>query len=321
MQVLTLFYFTIGEEIVLFAPYLDWHLYMTHRLLSTLILAAFTACSNVKTEKTNGYKFSKGEPLAELREKRLEEVSGLAASITNKGLLWTHNDSFNAAQIFLIDEDLDIKLTCELAGIENRDWEDITVGPGPEAGKNYIYLGEIGDNLAQYPYKVIYRFEEPVLAGNTERIVINKFDKIFFKLPDGKKDTEALSINPQSKNLYVISKREEPVHVYELKYPQSTSDTTIATDLMTLPFKQIVAADFSADGKELLMKSYKKIYYFPIETSKPIAESLKAQAKELPYDEEPQGESITFARDGSGFYTISEKNEGKKSYLLFYKRQ
>src|SRR5688500_13099374 len=37
--------------------------------------------------------------LAELTDKRLEEVSGIAASANNPGLLWAHNDSGNSAEI------------------------------------------------------------------------------------------------------------------------------------------------------------------------------------------------------------------------------
>jgi len=291
------------------------------QLLLIILSGYLAACSNTHADKPNGHEFSKGRDLAELTDKKMEEASGLASSINNPGLLWTHNDSFNGSQVFLVDEDLTIKLTCELAGIENRDWEDITVGPGPEPGKNYIYVGEIGDNLAKFPFKIIYRFEEPKLNGNTGTVTIQHVDKIYFKLPDGKKDTEALMLNPRTKDLYVVSKREDPVHLYELKYPQSTADTTIAEDVMTLPLTQIVAGDFSADGTELLLKNYKNVYYWSIDVSKPLKESLQKSATLLPYEEEPQGEAVTFARNGSGYYTISEKNPGKKSYLKFYERK
>jgi hypothetical protein len=291
-------------------------------LLFIIILTSFFAgCSSTHTDRHKGHDFSKGKELAELTDKKMEEASGLAASINNSGLLWTHNDSFNGAQIFLVNRDLDIKLTCDLAGVENRDWEDITVGPGPDPNKNYVYVGEIGDNLAKYSYKVVYRFEEPVLSDTTSHIVIRNIDKIFFKLPDGKKDTESLFINPATKDLYIVSKREEPVHLYELEYPQSVTDTIIARDIMTLPFTQIVAGDFSPDGSELLLKNYKHIYYWAVDPSKPLTESLQNPATELPYEEEPQGEAITFSRDGSGYYTISERNPGKKSFLLFYERK
>jgi len=39
---------------------------------------------------------------------------------------------------------------------------------------------------------------------------------------------------------------------------------------------------------------------------------------EVPYEEEPQGEALTWTKDGSGFYTLSEKSKGKESFLYFY---
>jgi hypothetical protein len=118
----------------------------------------------------------------------------------------------------------------------------------------------------------------------------------------------------------VISKREEPVYVYELKYPYATNDTLTASRLMALPLTQIVAADFSADGQKLLMKNYRNVFYWNI-GSRDLMEALRESPLIVQYKEEPQGESVTFARDGSGFYTISERVKGEKSYLYFYPRK
>jgi len=284
------------------------------------LIVILGACST-KGQAPDSDAFGLGKKLSEMKDDRIEEASGLAMSKVNAGYLWTHNDSFNDPDIFLVDKDLKIRLTCRLAGVSNRDWEDIAVGPGPEEGKSYIYLGEIGDNLAQYQVKVIYRFEEPVLTAGVKKLTITKFDTIAFQLPDGKKDVETLLLNPVSKDLYVVSKREEPVHVYELKYPYSVHDTLTAKDIATLPMTLTVAGDFSADGKEIVMKNYKNIFYWRNDSSRPVAEVLKDKPKILPYTEEPQGESITWDDDGSGFYTLSEKKKGKKSFLYFYPRK
>lgn len=284
-----------------------------------LMLIAPAACSQKKSEKANSDIFQTGKQLAEVTNKKLREASGLAASANNPGLLWTLNDSGNKAEVYLVDEKLDIRITCKLKGIINRDWEDLTVGPGPEEGKNYLYVGEIGDNMAMFPYKHIYRFEEPTAATATE-IIIDKFDTITFQLPDAKKDTESLLINPINKNLYVISKREEPVYVYELTYPYTTTDTLTAVKVTALPLTHIVAGGFSSDGKELLIKNYRNVYYWKI-GSRTLTETLKEPPMIVQYKPEPQGESITFSRDGSGFYTISEVVKGENSYLYFYPRK
>lgn len=283
------------------------------------MLLTTAACSQ-KADKVDSNIFLKGKELAEVTNKKLEEVSGLAASINNTGMFWTHNDSGNPAEVFLVDQQLNIKLTCKLKGVANRDWEDITIGPGPVAGKNYIYVGEIGDNLGIFQFKNIYRFEEPIYKSGTDAITISKFDTITFQLPDAIKDTEALMINPRDKNLYVISKREDPVYLYELKYPYSTKDTLTAKRVMPLPYSQIVAACFSSDGNAVLVKNYKNVYFWKV-GELPLAQALRERPYIVEYKKEPQGEAIAFARDGSGFFTISEKLKGEKSFLYFYPRK
>src|SRR5688572_9254920 len=202
------------------------------KALSIIVFLAIS-CSNGKQTQNFSDKFEQGQKLAELKNKKLKEVSGLAASINNPKMLWAHNDHGNDPEIFLVDENLDIKLTCTLTGIENRDWEDITTGPGPDPSKNYVYVGDIGDNDGLYKYKYVYRFEEPSWStAQSNTITISTVDKITFRLSDKAKDTEALLLDPRSKNLFVVSKRENPVHLYELKYPYSTTEALTAEKVM-----------------------------------------------------------------------------------------
>lgn len=282
----------------------------------------FVSCAGKEATDDPADAFLPGVKIAELNSKELKEISGLAASISNRRMLWAHNDSGNEPEVYLLNEKLEIKLTIRLDGIENRDWEDITVGPGPADGKNYIYVGEIGDNDAQYEYKYIYRFEEPKWSGeHDEKITLRKFDRITFNLSDEVKDTETLMIDPTTKSLYVVSKREEPVYVYELTYPQSTTNVISAAKLFSLPFSKIVGGDVSASGNEILLKNYNHVFYWSTTTPKPFIDILKTEPRQVPYEQEPQGESIALSRDGNGFYTISEKVKKEKSYLYFYQRK
>lgn len=283
-------------------------------------LSFLFCCSSKKKVNNNEDYFLKGEPLAELKSKKIEEASGLVSSIANPGCLWTHNDSGNGPEVFLIDQKAKVKMVCTLKGIENRDWEDITIGPGPEPGKNYIYVGDIGDNFARHNFKYIYRFEEPKATSDISKIVITKFDTITFRLPDEKKDTEALLLDPKTRDLYVISKREQPVYVYQLQFPYSTHDTITAKKLFPLPLTQIVAADFSFDGEELLMKNYEEIYYWKTPKSKTLQEALQEQPIKVAYTQEPQGEAIAWSLDNSGFYTLTEKLKDEDCILFYHKR-
>jgi hypothetical protein len=266
--------------------------------------------------------FFPGQRLAESKAPKLQEISGIATSIRNPGYLWALNDSGNPAEVLLINDSLNIKLEVSFGKqLVNRDWEDIAVGPGPKAGKSYIYVAEIGDNLALFPYKIIYRFEEPSLAQADKlgRLVVNDVTRIVFRLADGTKDAETLLLDPNTKDLYVISKRENPVHIYALKYPYN-ADTLVAPIVGELPLTMIVGGDIRPDGS-VVLKNYRRVFYWDNPTHKPIAELLKQEPSIIPYEEEPQGEAMTWRRDGAGFYTLSERNPGKKTYLYFYKRR
>ena len=288
-----------------------------------VVCALFLGCSQKKNETVavDEPAFAKPISAGKVKGDKIQEASGLVASIANPGLLWTHNDSGNDADLFLLNGKGEIKCTVHLGDAKNRDWEDITIGTGPEEGKNYIYIGEIGDNAAIYNSKFLYRLEEPRIAEGITDTTIHVVQKIEFTLSDGERDTEALAFDPLSKNFYIFSKRESEVSLYRLAAPLLTDKTMVAERVLDkLPFTQIVALDISQDGTEILTKNYDHVYYWKRKPGETIEATLLSVAIELPYEQEPQGESIAFARDRSGYYTISERKKNKPQQLVFYKR-
>ena len=273
----------------------------------------FLACGKAKQQDL----FTKGKVLGEV-DNNLMEASGLVASVKNNGYFWSHNDSGNSAEIFLIDGHASIKLICKFNNLQNRDWEDIAVGTGPEEGKTYIYVGDIGDNNAKYDVKLIYRFEEPILSDQKE-IVILDYDTLIVKLPDGVRDSEALMIDPITKDMFLFSKREDSVRLYQIHFPYQ-QDTLLAERIAILPFHNINASDISVDGSEILIKDYDTIYYWIKEGGESIGELIVKKPFELPYDKGRQDEAIAWLRDGSGFCTLGESVEGEKGKLVLHKR-
>lgn len=251
-------------------------------------------------------------------DKKLEEASGLVASANHPGYFWTHNDSGNGADLFLIDSQAKIAARISLENVRNRDWEDITLGPGPEPNKSYLYVGDIGDNDARYPFKMIYRLEEPTEIED-ERI--HKFDTLFLQLPDGTRDTEALMIDPVFSDMFLCSKREDSIRLYQFSTTWKSGDTLIADLKIKIPYFNTVAADISADGAEILLKTYNHVFYWKRAAGESVPETLKSNPVQLNYKPEEHGEAITWTRDGSGYYTLSESNGHKRAQLLFYKRK
>lgn len=258
--------------------------------------------------------FKEAEAKADIENRDINEASGLAASINQPNLLWTHNDSGDDARLFLINENAASVAEYQLKGATNRDWEDIATGPGPDDEKAYIYVGDIGDNRARHDVKTIYRLEEPQPLSAAE---ITNFDVIKFRYPDGKRDAESLFIDPLSKDIYILSKREDNIGVYVARYPQSTTEVINVEKLSNIPYRLTVAADISADGQEILLKTYNKVYHWT-RNGRSISDTLSSTPLSVNYQIEPQGEAIAWKKDGSGFFTLSEKNGRTKPVLYFY---
>lgn len=254
----------------------------------------------------------------------IDEASGVVVSRQNPQVLWTHNDSGDSNRIFLLRNDGTHLGTFMLSGAENRDWEDIAMGPGPIDDLDYIYVAEIGDNLAQYPIKYIYRFPEPGLPNANAGLFfeIKDVEKISFVFPDNeRKDAEALMVDPWTKDLYIVTKREYPVTVYRLPFPHSTSDTLIAEKYGTLPLPYVTAGDISADGTEIIIKNYEKVFLWSRQEGESMADALVRPPVRVPYTPEPQGEAIAFPEDRSGYYTLSEVRDQVIPRIYFYRRK
>lgn len=267
--------------------------------------------------------FAEGVDLGPIENDAINEASGLAAGRNSPGILWTHNDSGDSARVFAIDTLGKDRGEWILNGATNRDWEDIAVGPGPEEGISYIYVGEIGDNNAQYPTKRIYRVPEPKVAVTDapRRHELDGVETITVEYPDGARDAETLLIDPVTRDLFIVSKRESSVRVYRAPYPQSTTETIRLEHVLTLEEKTfITGGDISPDGSGILLKDYTAAYLWKREPKTTVGEAFAGSFSPVPYTLEPQGEAIAWSRDGTAYYTISEEAAGIETHLHVYRR-
>jgi hypothetical protein len=215
-----------------------------------------------------------------------------------------------------------------LEGATNRDWEAISMAQFPEG--SYIYVGEIGDNNAVHPESAIYRVPEPDITATTAQYVtLKNVQKITFVYPDGPRDAEAFLIDQVSKDIFIISKRENNKRLYKLSYPQSYSQTTTAEFVQELNFSNIPGTpsyitdgNISVDNQEIIIKNYLQIFHWRRNTNESIPDALKRTPTMLPYTAEPQGEGVCFSQDASSYYTISETGPNFIPVKLYsYKRK
>jgi hypothetical protein len=241
----------------------------------------------------------------------INEISGIADSKANEGYLWGQEDSGNPPQLYLINHGGAVQKKIYIKGATNRDWEDMSL-----SGTD-IFIAETGDNNLAYSEYSFYKFPEPLSTIDT----VQNVDNIRFKYADGPHDAEAFLVDPVSKDIYIITKRDNPSKIFKLAYPYSLTSLNTATEVGILPYSGVVSAAISTDGKEIIIKLYPAIFYYKRVAGETIEQALQKTYTTLPYKMEPLGEAVGFSTDNSGFYTLSEKGFGSSVNLYFYKRK
>ncbi len=288
---------------------------LKYKAVIFILFTFFLTCNQISV-----YREADVRNLGIIENPAIDEASGLAASKLNQEVLWTHNDSGGKNRIFAISITGKQLGTFYLQGAKNRDWEDIAIGPGPQDKTDYIFIADIGDNRAQYSTKYIYRVKEPLVHSNNPatEVTLNDIERIVFQLPDGARDAEALFVDPLTKDIYVVSKRESRIKVYRLPFPQPVDSLFTAEFITELPVTQITAGDISRDGSKILLKNYDSVYLWERTGNKSLKETFKHKPQELPYHREPQGEAIAWKPDGTGYYTTSEVRNDSPAIIYFY---
>jgi hypothetical protein len=219
-----------------------------------------------------------------IEDPRITESSGLAASRQHPGIFWTHNDSDDGPYVYAVDSATGRTVaTVTLSGIQPRDVEAISVGPGGR-----IYVGDIGDNLGGSWSEVwIYRFQEPKELRNTTVTPV----RYTVQYDGGPRDAESLMVHPKTGRAYIVSKHEEGGGLY--RGPKELSASGVNT------FERIADIDlwatdgaFSPDGTRLVVRSYFSAAEYGWEDGLPE----RIGQPSLPMQR--QGESVAFSPDG-----------------------
>ena len=262
--------------------------------------------------------FSGPRKIAQIDEEIIEETSGMAVSRKHPSWIYVHNDSGGEPEIYILDTLGSFLGNIRLEGVENRDWEDLAIGPGPEKNETYLYVGDIGDNFSKHEELIIYRFPEPD-SFKAKMTVQPEVIKLTY--PDGSKDAETLLIDPTTGDLYILTKRDTKNTLYKASGELLEDGKNIVLEkVLQMPVTLSVGGDISADGTQVIIKNYWVVYYWKREEGESIKETLSRKAFLLPYDPEPQGEAIAFEPEGDAYFTLSEKKLRIDPALFRYDR-
>lgn len=256
----------------------------------------------------------------ELAGSALAEASGLTHSRAHPGHYWAHNDSGHAPVLWRLDAHGHIHQRVRLRGAENRDWEDIASLHWQ--GRPALLVGDIGDNRARRDTLQLYLVAEPA----PEAATATPLATLRLRYEDGPRDAEGLAWDPVDGRILLLSKRDQPPRLYALTPdwhadavqtaslvgPVPTLPPVTAADLAADPRygryrSQPTALDLAADGRQLLIVTYKDAYLYRREQDEDWAGALRRTPRRVNLPQLPQTEGGGFDAAAGRVLAISER--------------
>ena len=207
------------------------------------------------------------------------ESSGLVKSRQLDDVFWTLNDSGNSPNVFALDGDAKVLRSCEVMGVENRDWEDLAID---DAGN--LYVGDIGNNASRRRDLTVYVVKEPNPRQDTEQACqLEVIRRLPFRYPDQPQPPDGKPRNFDSEALYwldgslfLLTKHREDrsTKLYQFVETEgSRNSPLVRVDLhhigtfdlgawASATGGTVTAADVSTDGRHLAVLSYTTIFVF-----------------------------------------------------------
>jgi hypothetical protein len=255
-----------------------------------------------------------------VRDTRVREISGIAASRRHPGLLWVHNDSGHPAQVHAIDARGRHRAALDIEGVAGRDFEDIAAFELD--GTAYLLIADTGDHGGLRTEVELVALAEP------ERIEDARVKPAWtqrFRWPDGARDVEAVAVDVAAREVLLISKRRVPAQLFSLPLGPAAGLQTarlrgeLAGIVQPTPAEtagnprfgryraQITAADLSSDARQLAVLNYRTAYVYARVVGEDWAEAVTRDPQPLPFGWLAQAEAIAFDAQGRHLWITSER--------------
>jgi len=247
----------------------------------------------------NGKKADKIPPgtVAQIKDVRIKESSGLALSAKHDDLVYTINDRGTTPLIYAITLSTgEVVGTADISGLNVEDTESIAVD-----AKGTMWLGDLGDNDHVRQNVAIFAFPEPGPGDKT----VTKAKRFPVKFPGGPVDVEGMLVHPTTSRVHLVSKiRDGSGTIFELPELKPGSAVT-ATDLQAQAPVAVTDATYADGGDKALLRTNDDLWVYDPTTWKPLVQQDTPKLK--------QGESV--AAESSG-RTVLIGSEGKNSPIV-----
>lgn len=205
------------------------------------------------------------ERLCVISDPRITESSGIALSRRQSDAVWLHNDSGDAARLFLVGLDGHTRGVLRLSGmgrpLDSEDMCSFTANGAP-----WLLVGDVGDNsrnrcLAADEKKRsracrLFLFPEPEMKGALEREA-EVPTIIRFEFEDGPHNCESVAVDTERGEILLVTKsKPEPLDCGLYRIPLTLEKGTSAVTALRIADLKIAfatAMDISPDGRRMVI--------------------------------------------------------------------
>jgi len=182
------------------------------------------------------------------------ESSGL---VYTNGVLWTHNYSGNASDIFKVDTTTGALLQkVSITNYPNNDWEDIT------ADSNYIYVGDFGNNNGTRIDLRVLKIDKSqltstaaVIGATAQAINFSYADQTSF-VSNGSNNYDCESVISMGNSLYLFTKDRGDLQTRVYKLSKSPGTYTLSPYTFYNVNGKITGADYNPQKNEVVLIGY-----------------------------------------------------------------
>lgn len=269
--------------------------------------------------------FRSSSTLGTVTSDQINEASGIVASRNNSDIFWVHNDSGDDPRVFALNRNGRLVAIYTLAGASVQDWEDIAIGPGPNAAQDYLFIGDTG-SAGSLPV-TIYRFVEPAVQADQTLVeaTMSDFIRIDLVYPDeADYDAETLWVDPAAGDIYIVTKTGRESFLFRKNAPHQDGATSTLALAATIDFsispnnRSTTGGDIAAAGDLIVIRTYSHAFIWTVPANGTLPQAFDSQpCLTLDLEEEPQGEAIAFTPEGN-LVTLSER---RHQPIYLYERE